>query len=104
MGVRARRPGIALSVVAVLVFGGITTISTASAQAGCDPIQTTPVYDPAIPTGEDVFSPPFEIGTQEVTSDQANDYMTSSLTRRSIHPQPRLGRSVALWARRSCAA
>ena len=29
------------------------------------------------PHGEDVFSPPFEIGSQEVTSQQANDYIAA---------------------------
>src|SRR5262245_48570700 len=77
MGLRARRPGPVLAAIVALVAAGSTAVGAASAQASCDPIQTTPVYDPAIPTGSDVFSPPFEIGTQEVTSDQANDYMAA---------------------------
>ena len=77
MGLRTRRPAVALAGVAVLLLAALTTISAASAQAACDPIQTEPVYDPTIPTGEDVFVPPFEIGTQEVTSDQANDYIAA---------------------------
>src|SRR5262245_37790926 len=75
MGLRARRPGPVLAAIVALVAAGSTAVGAASAQASCDPIQTTPVYDDAIPTGSDVFSPPFEIGTQEVTSDQANQYM-----------------------------
>jgi len=77
MGLRVRRPAVALAAVAALIVAGLATISEASAQVGCDPIQTQPVYDPAIPTGEDVFTPPFEIGTQEVTSSQANDYISA---------------------------
>ena len=77
MGLRVRRPAVALAAVAALIVAGLATISAASAQVGCDPIQTQPVYDPAIPTGEDVFTPPFEIGTQEVTSSQANDYISA---------------------------
>jgi Zinc carboxypeptidase len=77
MGLRARRPGPLLAAVVALVAAASTAVGAASAQASCDPIQTTPVYDPAIPTGEDVFVPPFEIGSQEVTSQQANDYMAA---------------------------
>jgi hypothetical protein len=66
-----------MAAAAALLLAALTTISTASAQAACDPIQTQPVYDPAIPTGEDVFVPPFAIGSQEVTSDQANDYIAA---------------------------
>jgi hypothetical protein len=77
MGLRSRGRGVALAAIAALVLAAPTSMSTASAQPSCDPIQTQPVYDPAIPTGEDVFSPPFEIGSQEVTSDQANDYIAA---------------------------
>ena len=67
------RPILALFV--VLAFAAPTALSTAGAQVACDPIQTQPVYDPSAPTGEDVFSPGFEIGSQEVTSEQSNDYI-----------------------------
>ena len=77
MGLRAHRPGPVLAAIVALVAAASTAVGAASAQASCDPIQTTPVYDPAIPTGSDVFVPPFEIGSQEVTSQQANDYMAA---------------------------
>jgi len=77
MGLRARRPGPVLASMVALIAATSTAVTTATAQASCDPIQTQPVYDATIPTGEDVFSPPFEIGSQEVTSQQANDYIAA---------------------------
>jgi hypothetical protein len=47
----------------------------AAAQVLCDPIQTPPVFDPDVPTGEQVPTLGFPIGSQEVTSAQANDYI-----------------------------
>ena len=35
------------------------------------------MYDDAVPTGEDVPSLGFEIGSQEVTSAQSNDYIAA---------------------------
>ena len=75
MGLRARRPGPVLAGIVALIAAASTAVTTATAQASCDPIQTQPVYDATIPTGEDVFSPPFEIGSQEVTSAQSIDYI-----------------------------
>ena len=66
-----------VAAIVVLIAATPTAVTTATAQASCDPIQTQPVYDAAIPTGEDVFSPPFEIGSQEVTSAQSNDYIAA---------------------------
>ena len=43
MGLRVRRPAVALAAVAALIVAGLATISAASAQVGCDPIQTQPV-------------------------------------------------------------
>jgi Zinc carboxypeptidase len=60
---------------AALALLGSIIQRPAVAQVLCDPIQTSPVFDPDVPTGEDVFVPPFAIGSQEVTSDQANDYI-----------------------------
>ncbi len=77
MGLRARRPGPLLAAIVALIAATSTAVTGATAQASCDPIQTQPVYDTTIPTGEDVFSPPFEIGSQEVTSAQSNDYIAA---------------------------
>src|SRR5262245_58347495 len=77
MGLRARRPGPALAAIVALVAAASTAVGAASAQASCDPIQTTPVYDQSVPTGEQVPSLGFEIGSQEVTCDQASDYMAA---------------------------
>ena len=77
MGLRARRPGPLLAAIVALIAATSTAVTGATAQASCDPIQTQPVYDTTIPTGEDVFSPPFEIGSQEVTSAQSNHYIAA---------------------------
>ena len=50
MGLRARRPGPLVAAIVVLIAATPTAVTTATAQASCDPIQTQPVYNPAIPT------------------------------------------------------
>jgi hypothetical protein len=77
MGLRARRPGPVLAAIVALVAAASTAVTAASAQASCDPIQTTPEYLDTVPTGEDVASIGFEIGSQEVTSAQSNDYIAA---------------------------
>jgi hypothetical protein len=70
----SRRRFSSLVAVAVLALttGGIT-VPSASAQIVCDPIQTTPSYSDDVPTGGDVLG--FDIGSQEVTSAESNEYL-----------------------------
>ena len=73
MGLRARRPGPVLAAIVALVAAASTAVTAASAQVSCDPIQTTPEYLDTVPTGDQVLG--FPIGSQEVTSDESNDYI-----------------------------
>jgi hypothetical protein len=62
-----------LAAIVALVAAASTAVTAASAQVSCDPIQTTPEYLDTVPTGDQVLG--FPIGSQEVTSDESNDYI-----------------------------
>jgi Zinc carboxypeptidase len=49
----------------------------AAAQVLCDPIQEPPVFLDGVPTGDEVPAVGFPIGSQEVTSAQANAYIAA---------------------------
>ena len=58
---------------ALLTFGAGPVAPAAIAQPGCDPFQTTPVYDPAIPTAESVLG--FALGVEQVTTAESDTYL-----------------------------
>jgi Zinc carboxypeptidase len=71
---RARyRSRTVLAACASLALAATVSVAPASAQAVCDPIQTPPVFDQSVPTADEVLG--FELGSQEVTSAEANEYM-----------------------------
>src|SRR5262245_56821030 len=72
MGHRPRTVS-ALAACALLTIAVTVAVAPATAQAVCDPIQEPPVFDPDVPTGEQVLG--FPLGSQEVTPAEANEYM-----------------------------
>ena len=56
----------------LLAFGG-GPIAPAIAQTDCDPFDTEPIVDPAIPTAEAELG--FALGSQEVTVQESDDYL-----------------------------
>ena len=62
----------ALSVVLALAIGPAAPVAAAP---GCDPFQTPPEIDPAVPTAQSVLG--FALGSQEVSAAQANQYMAA---------------------------
>jgi len=68
--------------ITVLMTGALVAASVSLAGGGssvaasaCDPMQTTPSYRGEIPTGEEVLG--FPIGSQEVTSDESDEYLAA---------------------------
>ena len=62
----------ALSVVLALAIGPAAPVAAAP---GCDPFQTPPQIDPAVPTAQSVLG--FALGSKEVSAAQANQYMAA---------------------------
>jgi hypothetical protein len=68
-----RRPVLLLSVVAMLVLAAGSSPAAAAPAPSCDPIQTPPVFTGQAPTAQSVLG--FELGSQEVTAEQADAYV-----------------------------
>ena len=67
-----RHPRLAPALALLIALGG-STAAPVVAQPDCDPFDTMPVIDPAIPTAEEELG--FAIGSQEVTVDESNAYL-----------------------------